>query len=172
MYWNCSALCCAERGQIFSDCLQILNLGRVAPPLRPKKIFFQKSFFFLEKNIFENRGTKYFFRQKKWKCWENFDFENFPSRNIFLKSRIFKKKMKIIFLIFLIFSIEKLIFSELRKICMAMQKFTLFPVLGAREWFEQRRKSYSAKVGYNVYVWISRVPLLRLRKVSDIIVRS
>ena len=50
-------LCCAERGQIFSDCLQNLNLGRVALPQLPKKYFFQKSFFFLEKNIFESRDT-------------------------------------------------------------------------------------------------------------------
>jgi len=45
-------LCCAERGQIFSDCLQNLNLGRGDFPQQPKKIFFQKSFFFISKNIF------------------------------------------------------------------------------------------------------------------------
>ena len=45
-------LCCAERGQILSDFIQILNLGRRARKQLPKKIFFSKKFFFLQKFSF------------------------------------------------------------------------------------------------------------------------
>ena len=78
-------LCCAERGQIYSDCLQILNLCRGAP--RSDQFFFQKSFFFLEKNIFEKVRIWIFFRFSKFQI---FRFFQIFFKNVWSDFQIFR----------------------------------------------------------------------------------